>query len=208
MLGYGISQKVPDIREINPNADPDLTPRFFIPKKFQMTTTPGSVQPDGTKFTNGTLNFCMLTHREYWPGTKTEKPGREERLVNPEQNRNAGILPQTFFDTTRTSAHDGVMGFCKDLILDQFICEVMGKSFYADPSVIFNLQGGVVEKDPPASSWAPTYAGHPPSWTYGSNFNIKGREIEGTGPFKSFYKASKWSAGKIYNSFATHPYHS
>jgi hypothetical protein len=195
VLGYGISQTVPDIRLINPTADPDLTPRFFIPRKFQMTTTPGSVQPSGEKFTNGTLNFCMVTHRDCYPNTKVEMPGREERLVGPQQNLNAGKLDRTFFDVTRTAAHDGVMGFCRDLILDKFIAQIMGKSFYADPRQVFGDQGGIFEGQP-GESWNWTGSGRPQSWTYGGDFKVTGQKVDVDSTFSSLHKAAKLSAGK------------
>src|SRR5687768_14631708 len=123
VLGYGISQELPDIKSLNSDVNLDLTPRYLVPKSFQLTLTPGTSNPDGSKFTAGTLNFCMLTHRNAWPGTQKEQPGRD---TNGETNPSAGVLARTLFDTTRTSAHDGVMGFCKELIFDKYICENLG----------------------------------------------------------------------------------
>lgn len=41
VLGYGLSQKVPDLKQINPDATPDKTPKYFIPRSYQITVTPG-----------------------------------------------------------------------------------------------------------------------------------------------------------------------
>lgn len=48
---------MPDIRNISPTADNSKMPRYFAPRRVD-------------DFTEGTLNFCMLTH---WPRDMTDK---------------------------------------------------------------------------------------------------------------------------------------
>lgn len=109
VLGYGIRQKVPDLSDINAQADPTKTPAYFIPRKVDCTTT---ASPGG-HFTGGTLNFCMLTHREEG----------DPALEIPNSESDAGRFPKTFFEhlevyggagnADHPGGHDGVMAFSK-----------------------------------------------------------------------------------------------
>ncbi|KAJ5887963.1 hypothetical protein N7495_008004 [Penicillium taxi] len=66
--------------DINPKADLYLTPRFFILKTFQMTTTAGSVQLDGTKFTSGTELLLVNPSRILGQNSAVELHGHKANL--------------------------------------------------------------------------------------------------------------------------------
>ena len=120
VLGYSLSQKVPDLKQVNPDATPDSTPKYFIPSDYQMTVTPGYIwngaQRQDSKYTRGTLNFCLLAFRDDNDPNPIRKP--EKTIIA--QNANSGKLSQTLFDLTKTSENDGVMGFAQDLMLAKF----------------------------------------------------------------------------------------
>ncbi|EPS39293.1 hypothetical protein H072_6938 [Dactylellina haptotyla CBS 200.50] len=122
VLGYGLSQKLADITKIIPGAKPEDTPLYFVPKSYIMSVTPGK----DPKYSNGTLNFCMATWRP--DGMAQRDPNHLDRS----KNGNAGKLDQTFFDLTRTSEHDGVVGFCRDLLFDQFLVPEIEKAYFID----------------------------------------------------------------------------
>lgn len=138
VLGYGLCQKLPDIAEVQPGADTKSTPRFFIPKSYNVTVT-----PSGSRFTGGTFNFCILTHRD-----SDGQPHRDTVRTDPSQNLNAGKLDQTFFDLTRTSNQDGIMAISRDLIFDKFLCREVANTFFIDITEIFKAamsQGSLQE---------------------------------------------------------------
>ena len=148
VLGYGIRQNVPDILDINPDADTSKTPQYFVPRKVDCTTTPSV----GNEFTDGTLNFCMLTYR---PSEMTDEP-----LIHiNEDDRNAGQFKQTFFDklyvrggassndggdgdnnsdsgssTGRPAGHDGIMAFSKKIFNDMWLNDHIVKKLVANPA--------------------------------------------------------------------------
>ncbi|KAJ5949442.1 hypothetical protein N7454_001026 [Penicillium verhagenii] len=103
VLGYSLTQKVPDITDLNSGLDnPSKTPPYFVPRECHITTTavPGDV------YTSGTLNFCFQTNK---PDTKSIT------------DVGAGIFESTFFNkltqyggpgdpiSNRPSGHDGIM---------------------------------------------------------------------------------------------------
>ncbi|KAM3064681.1 hypothetical protein ACMFMF_011817 [Clarireedia jacksonii] len=80
LLGYGLSQKLPDITKVAPDVGTKSTPKFFIPKFYNVTVT-----PSGSKFTGGNFNFCIMTH---WDPDNQDL--REIVPVDPSQNLNVG----------------------------------------------------------------------------------------------------------------------
>jgi hypothetical protein len=187
VLGYGISQNLPPLAAVNPNIDPKLTPRFFIPKSFQLTATPGTVQANGTKFTNGTLNFCMLTYRSYYPGTNNPMPGR---VTNGEANPSAGVLPATFFDVTKTSVHDGIMGFSQDLIMHQYIATQLAPALFIQPMHFGQLKDASLSRN----SEKVFYDGSPS--VYNQQVEFQTTMTEGEFKTSELYFSLKWSKGK------------
>jgi hypothetical protein len=169
VLGYGISQTLPDIKELKSDVNLDLTPRYLVPKSFQITCTPGTTSASGSRYTMGTLNFCILTHRDAWPNSLQEQPGRD---TNGEKNPSAGVLERTLFDTTRTSAHDGVMAFCKELIYDKYICGNLARRFLMNPlSIAEGLYGiGMQATGSPTSTWSSGNSARPPTLTLRHKF--------------------------------------
>ena len=127
VLGYGLYQDLPDIKAIQPGIDAENTPVFLIPKSYHLTVT-----PSGSKFTGGSVNFCILTHRE-----KDDKLTRDANRTDPTKNLNAGRLEQTFFDLTRTLEQDGIMAIARDLVFDRFLCREVANSFFIDIQAIF-----------------------------------------------------------------------
>jgi hypothetical protein len=186
VLGYGISQKLPAMKDIVPNADPTKTPRFFIPKSYQLTATPGAIGSD-KKQNPGTLNFCMLTYRSLNPQTGTLYP---ERNTNGETDLNAGVLPETLFQVTRTSAHDGVMGFSEDLILNYWIGTVMAPPLFIDPTKFDNLKDKGWTTNTPTSTVEMT--GSPKIYTQSIKCQTKGWWDNSNKLFNTL----RWAQGK------------
>jgi hypothetical protein len=131
VLGYSISQKLPAIETIVENAK--SPPLCFIPRTFMFTTTPGKVDGKGIKVSDSTLNFCMLTHRDLDPISGKEPQGRSVFKADGTLDLNAGVLPANFFDKTSMHSHDGVMAFCQDLIMHQYIAQHVAPTLYLDP---------------------------------------------------------------------------
>ncbi|KAF2133763.1 hypothetical protein P153DRAFT_380945 [Dothidotthia symphoricarpi CBS 119687] len=130
VLGYSIRQEIPKLKDLNMNADPTKTPRYFIPRKVDCTTTASP----GNKYTAGTLNFCMFTHRE-------------------DESSDAGSIdigtvkfPETFFQKLsirgglmgsskgKQGGHDGIMGFSRDIFCKRWLTETVAQPFVADDS--------------------------------------------------------------------------
>ena len=64
ILGYSISQKIKPTCATDTSASLKNTPSYFKPKQFNTTVTPGEGLGQQWITTSGTLNFCLLTHRE------------------------------------------------------------------------------------------------------------------------------------------------
>ena len=170
MLGYGLSQKVPDLKQVNPDATPDSTPKYFDPIGYQMTVTPGytwnGAQRQDSKYTRGTLNFCLLTFREDNDPNPVRKP--EKTIIA--QNANSGKLSQTLFDLTETSENDGVMGFAQDLMLAKFFGPLLANAYHINViDAQKKLDSGPMTASS-SSSTSGTVAGSPP--TYVRNFTV------------------------------------
>ena len=176
VLGYGLSQKVPDLAQVNPDATPDSTPKYFIPKGYQMTVTPGytwsGAQRQDSKYTRGTLNFCLFTFREDNDPNPVRKP--EKTIVA--QNANSGKLSQTLFDLTKTSENDGVMGFAEDLIWAKFFGPLLANAYHIDViEAQKKLDSGSMTAS--SSSWASgTPAGSPPTYVRSSTVELDGKK--------------------------------
>lgn len=152
VLGYSISQKLPDIRDIDYEASTDHTPVYFQPKQWSLSTTPGKVDAEsGLKATSGTLNYCMFTHRK----------GQDDGpiVVDP-SDRNAGVFADTFFDVTKsfgktkdshgvTQGYDGIMAFSKEIFSDWWLRD-LARSMLVDPNLKHRWSIGVAigESDP------------------------------------------------------------
>jgi hypothetical protein len=131
ILGYGISQKRATIGDIGgPGVDTAATPDCFKPRQVgAMTVTPGDVRTDWV-CTSGSLNYCLLTHRDSDEG--------HERIEIEESDLNAGVLTKNFFDITKTmgrtedpqgnkQGHDGIMGFSKGIFSELWLQSVARK---------------------------------------------------------------------------------
>ena len=139
-LGHSISQKLPKAEDISPDAAKAMSKNrpYFVPKQFSLTVTPGDGLDQKFLTTSGTLNFCMLTHRN---------STSDERIKIDPADFNAGIIQQNFFDITKTlgktkdsrgntQGHDGIMGFSKELLVDKWVPELVEK-FYIEPEYAY-----------------------------------------------------------------------
>lgn len=169
VLGYGLSQKLPTIQAVQPGAILDSTPKFFIPKEYHVTVTPGQE----TKYTNGSFNFCILTHRD------ENQPGRDPALSDPSKNLNAGKLDKNFFELTKSSENDGLMAFARDLIFDNFLCKEVAKSFFIDIEEIFKKamdKGSIDSSGFKTNSEMKDLVGPtPPSYTKKQDATLRGK---------------------------------
>ena len=176
VLGYGLSQKVPDLKQVNPDATPDSTPKYFVPRSYQMTVTPGytwnRAQRQDSKYTRGTLNFCLLTFREDNDPNPVRKP--EKTIIA--QNANSGKLSQNLFDLTETSENDGVMGFAEDLMLAKFFGPLLANAYHINViDAQKKLDSGSMTAS--LSSWTSgTVAGSPPTYVRSSTVDLDGKK--------------------------------
>lgn len=176
MLGYGLSQKVPDLKKVNPDAKSDSTPKYFIPSGYQMTVTPGDtwsgIQKQDSKYTHGTLNFCLLTFRE----DNDPNPARKPEKTTVAQNANSGKLSQTLFDLTKTSENDGVMGFAQDLMWDKFFGPLLANAYHINMiDALSQLDSGSKSRSSSSLS-SSTIAGSPPTYVRSSTVELEGKK--------------------------------
>ncbi|KAF4428350.1 ankyrin repeat-containing [Fusarium acutatum] len=169
VLGYGLSQEPQHLNDIIGTV-PINTPKYFIPRDYLVTNTPGE---ENSKYTAGTFNFCILTHRE-----DDGEPKRDLARTDPKKNGNAGKLQKTFFEVTKTEEQDGIMGFCRDLIFDKFLCDVLAKPFHIGIEEIFKkaMEKGSsqVTRSSPASSSINT-SPKPPTWSRTESLRLEGK---------------------------------
>lgn len=136
ILGYGISQKKVSVSQIaGPGISNANTPANFQPKQVAMSVTPGVVKSEWM-CTSGSLNYCLLTHRDSEDG--------HNRVDIDEADLNGGIIPRNFFDITKTmgrtkdpqgntQGHDGIMAFSKGIFSGLWL-QGITKSLMLDPS--------------------------------------------------------------------------
>ncbi|KAK3370405.1 hypothetical protein B0H63DRAFT_564577 [Podospora didyma] len=136
ILGYGISQKKVAVDKIaGPGISNANTPAYFQPIQVAMSATPGEVKSEWM-CTSGTLNYCLLTHRDSEEG--------HTPIEIDEADLNAGVITKTFFDITKTmgrtldkhgntQGHDGIMAFSKGIFSGLWL-QGLAKSLILDPS--------------------------------------------------------------------------
>ncbi|KAL8823006.1 MAG: hypothetical protein Q9191_006269 [Dirinaria sp. TL-2023a] len=176
VLGYGLSQKVPDLTKVNPDAKTDSTPKYFIPSGYQMTVTSGytwnGAQRQDSKYTHGTLNFCLLTFREDNDPSPVRKP--EKTIVA--QNANSGKLSQTFFDLTKTSENDGVMGFAEDLMWNKFFGPLLANAYHINVVDALGQLDSGTKSSSSSSLSSKVVAGNPPTYERSSTVELDGKK--------------------------------
>lgn len=128
LLGYGISQRLPDLKTTYPNINREKTPKYFIPKKFHLTASKGANAVNAP--TKGTLNYCMITHRN------VDFSGKEEERndIDPTTDLNAGnLIPDLFAKTRMSSDHsDAVMAFSSNPFLQRFVMDTLMAAAHID----------------------------------------------------------------------------
>ncbi|CAG7561990.1 unnamed protein product [Fusarium equiseti] len=155
-LGYSISQEIAKLEDVSPETAAAMSKNkpYFVPKQFALTVTPGDGLEQRYLTTSGTLNFCMLTHRN--------STSDEAVKIDP-SDFNAGIIRRNFFDITKTlgktkdsqgmtQGHDGIMAFSKELVLEKWLPELM-EGFYIDPDSAYG-------KSLSDNLWRPTESPH------------------------------------------------
>ncbi|EEU33900.1 uncharacterized protein NECHADRAFT_55608 [Fusarium vanettenii 77-13-4] len=120
VLGYGLTQKLEEIPAKDRKQAENVP--YFIPRQFDLTVTKG----DG-EYSNGVINYCLLTHRP------DEDPNRSVgeglRSIDYEKDVGAG-----FWDAGNTpykriradgkaSGADGVMTFSREIFRDYWLSE-------------------------------------------------------------------------------------
>lgn len=177
MLGYGLAQKVPDLKQVNPDAKIDNTPKYFIPSGYQMTVTPGytwsGTQRKDSNYSRGTLNFCLLTFRE----PNDPNPVRKSEKTIMAQNANSGKLSQTLFDLTKTSENDGVMGFAQDLMWGKFFGPMLADAYHINVNdAQKKLDSGSISVSSTTLS-SKMVAGSPPTYVRKSTVDLQGKKV-------------------------------
>lgn len=119
VLGYTISQKKPSLELYNPAAAASKTPtpKYFIPRTFQCTLSTKN------QYSEGALNYCMLTHREPDIGTL--------RVVD---GQGAGVFNPGPFEVARAKAVpgscEGLLFISQDIFVNHWIANRVAPAFY------------------------------------------------------------------------------
>ena len=129
LLGYGIKAMTPKLEVVNQDLKTrTATPEYFIPRRFDVTTTPSKIDDD-KKFTKGTLNFCMQTYRAK----------SEDQVALQVTDEGKGRFEHPLFSTTQTPAigtkgSEGIMGFSRQ-IFNLWLISFLDR-FKADPNAL------------------------------------------------------------------------
>ena len=136
ILGYTISQIGPSMEEYNPAAAEaqQPTPPFFVPKTYRCTLSPRN------KYSIGTMNFCILTHRGKAPPNFVQQdPGRQI----DDGTDSAGRFKDNLFSSFETKAvpgsSDGILAFSQDIFLNHWIAGTIAPQFRINPSDLAKL---------------------------------------------------------------------
>ncbi|KUJ14210.1 uncharacterized protein LY89DRAFT_736258 [Mollisia scopiformis] len=126
-----------------------------------MQVKEGQMTPDNPFVLGYGISQELLNIKEV--NSEIKQPSRN---THGETNPSAGVLDQTLFNKTRTSSHDGVMAFCKEIIFDKYICENLGSKFLMDPKLIVKglcqWNGSSLEEDNPVETKIVSQNGRPP----------------------------------------------
>jgi hypothetical protein len=120
VLGYGISQDIKKLEDIDKKLSRASTPRYFVPNWFGLAA---SNDPSA-------LTFGLLTYRD-----------REEdkRKIRPEDT-NAGKPDVNYFNTVRVpvNAHDGLMIVSKGIFFDLFVKQTLVNALWSRPKTAYS----------------------------------------------------------------------
>ncbi|ORX91991.1 hypothetical protein K493DRAFT_409035 [Basidiobolus meristosporus CBS 931.73] len=146
VLGYSISEALPDLKDFDENIDESKTPVYFKPRQCDITTTEGERSGNNPITTSGTLNFCMFTHRA----------GNNDNIQVDQQDLNAGLFRPTFFDKTKTlgkvvfngkeQGHDGIMAFSKGIFCDHWL-KPIGQALLVDYNIYRPMIATAIKED-------------------------------------------------------------
>lgn len=127
VLGYGMTQDLQRIQDIDRNATWKDTPAYFIPATFDLTTTKARGIPTGKDPSgNNTLNFCMVTHLSKGPDDKW-------RMVNLDDNHSSGNLVKMFAERMRKFDGYAIMAWSREIFWKKWVLE------YIRPTMTFDM---------------------------------------------------------------------
>ena len=144
ILGYTVSQKKPEPKNVNPTAAAANvpTPVFFVPKSFRCNLSPKSL------YCEGTLNYCMLTHRAFNPPDFTDRD--QERRIDDGID-GAGRFKENIFARVKSKAQagstEGALFFCQDIFMNHWIGSSVAPLFYLDPGSVSSQVAKLIEKN-------------------------------------------------------------
>ncbi|KAF3930369.1 hypothetical protein ABW20_dc0108898 [Dactylellina cionopaga] len=143
VLGYTVSQKVPDLAAVNPAAAKAgiSTPAYFVPKSFRCNLSPSN------QYSAGTFNYGILTHRALQPPDFSYSG--VPRVVDDGVD-GAGRFKENVFTRMKTKAisgaADGALFFCQDIFVNHWIASSVAPLFYLSPDTIARQAADAVEK--------------------------------------------------------------
>lgn len=142
VLGYTVSQKKPSLQQVNPAAAAANipTPKYFVPKSFRCNLSPAST------YCNGTLNYCMLTHRARQP-PNFDSDGTE-RIIDDGVD-GAGRFKENVFARVKSKAEpgaaEGALFFAQDIFVNHWIGGSVAPLFYLGPETVAPLVAKNIE---------------------------------------------------------------
>jgi hypothetical protein len=139
ILGYAISQKIPQLSDVTgpgtvdkPAPTTDKTPKYFIPRRYDISVTP----PPGSFGVPGSINFCLQTYRD-----DEKDQGNVDIVKNPNVGCSFYTPQQNIVPGGMSTNHDGVMLLFKGLFLDKFAVGTFNPAFYLNPTTILKSLG-------------------------------------------------------------------
>ncbi|EHK96088.1 hypothetical protein M7I_8223 [Glarea lozoyensis 74030] len=126
ILGYTMSSKVPELKDVNPAAAAANipTPNYFVPKSFRVNLSPGN------QYSEGTMNYCMQTFRAMEPPS-FNTPGLERQVDYGVDG--AGRFPTNVFTKLKTKA---TPGSAEDIFMNHWIGSSVAPLFYLSPFMV------------------------------------------------------------------------
>jgi hypothetical protein len=142
VLGYTVSQKTAAPQQVNEAAAAANIPPpdYFVAQSFRCNLSPKS------NYCEGTLNYCMLTHRAKEP-PEFQTDGKV-RIIDDGVD-GAGRFPENVFARVKSKAEpgstEGALFFCQDIFVNHWIGSFVAPLFYLPPSTIGPLVAKLVE---------------------------------------------------------------
>jgi hypothetical protein len=132
VLGYAITQELPTMAQANPDATTDKTPKYLIPRRYDMSVT---AAPAGFGV-SGAINFHLQTFRE-----KAQDQIDVDILKHPNAGTAYYTAQQNITPNGIGNSYDGVMVLSRKTFLDFFAVDTFGSKLGMDAEKLLKSMG-------------------------------------------------------------------